>query len=164
MTNLNKSSNLIDLLNSAIAREMQVSIQYMLQHAIWSAKGTNGIKKEVYTNQSKFVGSHSFLWITGPTLRKIAITEMKHAESIAERIVQLGGEPTTEPSPINISGMPNEIIENDKQQELGAIELYNNIISMAIKENDDITESLFKKILFDEKDHLKIFSSLLEKI
>ena len=38
MQNTHVSTELINLLNKAIAREMQVSIQYMLQHAIWNAK------------------------------------------------------------------------------------------------------------------------------
>jgi bacterioferritin len=108
------------------------------------------------------VGSHSFLWLTGPTLRKIAIAEMKHAEAIAERIVQLGAKPTTEPSLINMGNTPQEIIEIDKQQEIEAIELYSKIIHIANNENDDITENLFKKILSDEKSHLEILSGLLE--
>jgi bacterioferritin len=162
MVSVNEPSGLLVALNSAIAREMQVSIQYMLQHAIWTAKETGDSDKDTYIKQGKFVGSHSFLWLTGPTLRKIAITEMKHAEAIAERIVQLGGEPTTEPSLINMGRTPGEIIEIDKQQELRAIELYNKIINIANNENDDITENLFKKILSDEKSHLEIFSGLLE--
>ena len=87
---------------------------------------------------------------------------MKHAEVITERIVQLGGEPATEPDPIIIGKTPIEILEIDRQQELGAIDLYNEIILLANKENDAITENLFRKILSDEEDHLKIFSSLLE--
>jgi bacterioferritin (cytochrome b1) len=46
--------------------------------------------------------------------------------------------------------------------EAGAIQLYGEIISMAIKESDDITGRLFNKILSDEENHLKVFSSLLE--
>ena len=70
------SKELLELLNSAIAREIQVSIQYMWQHVQWKGVKAFSIKDE---------------------LRKIAITEMKHAEAIAERLVYLGGEPTTTP-------------------------------------------------------------------
>jgi bacterioferritin len=108
------------------------------------------------------LGSHSFLWLTGPTLKKIAITEMKHAEAIAERIVQLGGEPTTKPSPITIGKTTGEILEIDKAAEVGAVQLYSEIVNMAIKEGDGTTENLFNKILSDENNHLKTFSSLLD--
>ena len=160
MSNMNTTTELLDLLNGAIAREMQVSIQYMLQHAIWNAREPDD-SKEAQVKQGKFLGSHSFLWLTGPSLKKIAITEMKHAEAIAERIVQLGGEPTTKPSPITIGKAPKEILEIDKAAEVGAIQLYSEIIDMATKEGDSATERLFKKILSDEENHLKTFSSLL---
>ena len=161
MANINTSPQLLDSLNSALAREMQVSIQYMLQHAIWNAQESDNSKK-AHVNKSKFLGSHSFLWLTGPKLKKIAITEMKHAEAIAERIAQLGGEPTTRPSPITIGKTSREILEIDKAAEIGAIQLYSEIISMAIKEGDSITKRLFNNILSDEGNHLKVFSSLLE--
>jgi bacterioferritin len=161
MASMNNSTELLDSLNSAIAREMQVSIQYMLQHAICNAREPDD-SKEAKGKQDKFLGSHSFLWLTGPTLKKIAITEMKHAEAIAERIVQLGGEPTTKPSPITIGKTTGEILEIDKAAEVGAVQLYSEIINMAIKEGDGTTENLFNKILSDENNHLKTFSSLLD--
>jgi len=79
MSNARVSAELLDLLNKAIAREIQVSIQYMWQHVLW--KGVKGfaVKDE---------------------LEKIAIAEMKHAEGIAERLVYFGGTPTTKPEPI----------------------------------------------------------------
>ena len=38
------TSELLDLLNDAINREIYVSVSYMLQHSIWSVpeKGTSG--------------------------------------------------------------------------------------------------------------------------
>ena len=73
------SSKLLDLLNKAIARELQVSIQYMWQHVQWS-----GVKG--YAVQAEF--------------KNISMTEMKHAEKIAERIFYLGAKPTTKPDAI----------------------------------------------------------------
>jgi bacterioferritin len=109
------------------------------------------------------VEKHSSYWLPGTNLKKIAIAEMRHAEAIAERIVLLGGEPTTEPSPITIGDSPREILEIDKAQEEGAIQLYSEIIKMAVKEDDGATKNLFQKILSDEEDHHRIFSELLEK-
>jgi bacterioferritin len=40
MTKTDVSKKLKDMLNSAIARELQVSVQYMWQHVLWS--GTKG--------------------------------------------------------------------------------------------------------------------------
>jgi len=137
------SKDLLELLNKAIARELQVSIQYMWQHVLW--KGVKGfaVKDE---------------------LKKIAITEMKHAEAIAERLAYLGGIPTTKPDPIFVGESLKEMIERDKMDEENAIKLYKEIIKKAENEGDITTADLFKKILADEEEHHDIFTSLLEEI
>jgi len=134
------SKDLLDLLNDAIARELQVSIQYMWQHVMW--RGVEGFAvKEVF--------------------KKIAITEMKHAEDIAERLAYLGGNPTTAPTPIFVGKNLREMLEQDKKDEEAAIELYKRIIEMAQKEGDFTTAELFKGILSDEEEHHDTFVSLL---
>ncbi len=55
------SQELLDKLNEAIAREIQVAVQYMWQHVQW--RGVKG-----FAVQSE--------------LKSIAIAEMKHAESM----------------------------------------------------------------------------------
>ncbi len=104
------SKELLDLLNAAIARELQVSIQYMWQHVQW--KGVKG-------------------FAVSDELKKIAITEMKHAEMIAERLNYLGGTPTTQPDPINVGKTLKEMIEQDVKDEEKAIKLYKQIIQKA---------------------------------
>lgn len=137
------SKELLDLLNESIARELQVSIQYMWQHVLWRGVKGFAVKDE---------------------LRKIAITEMKHAEEIAERLVYLGGEPTTQPKPIFVGKNLKEMIERDKKDEEGAIELYKKVIEAALKEKDITTARIFRRILEDEEGHHDTFSSLLEEI
>ncbi len=136
------SKELLDLMNKAIAREIQVSIQYMWQHVLW--KGIRGfaVKDE---------------------LKSIAIAEMKHAEEIAERLAYFGGTPTTKPDPIFIGESLKEMLEHDKKAEEEAIELYKEIIKKAIDEGDHTTKKLFEKILADEEDHHDVFSGLLEE-
>jgi bacterioferritin len=97
-------------------------------------------------------------------LKEIAITEMKHAEAIAERLAYLGGTPTTKPEPVFVGESLREIIERDKKDEEGAIELYKRIIEIAEREGDITTAELFKDILGDEEGHHDFFSSLLEEI
>lgn len=135
------SKELLDLLNDAIARELQVTIQYMWQHVLW--KGVEGfaVKDE---------------------LKTIAITEMKHAEAIAERLAYLGGTPTTKPDPIFVGGSLKEMIEKDKKDEESAIELYKKIINKAKDKEDSTTARLFRKILEDEEEHHDTFTGLLE--
>ncbi len=137
------SKELLDMLNKGIAREIQVSIQYMWQHVLW--KGVKGfaVKDE---------------------LKNIAITEMRHAEVIAERLAYLGGTPTTKPEPIFVGKSLKEMLQQDKKDEEGAITLYRQIIEMAQKEGDTTTARLFRQILSDEEEHHDTFSGLLEEV
>ena len=143
MSNAKVSAELLDLLNKGIAREIQVSIQYMWQHVQWV-----GVKGFAVQDE----------------LEKVAITEMKHAEAIAERLFYLGGTPTTKPEPIFVGKTLKEMIEQDKKDEEGAIKLYKQIIDLARKEGDETTNRLFRQILEDEEDHHDTFTSLLEGI
>jgi len=137
------SKELLDLLNKAIAREIQVSIQYMWQHVQWS-----GIKGFTIKDQ----------------LEDIAKVEMKHAEKIAERLFYLGGTPTTKPDPIFVRETPREMVEQDARDEETAIKLYQQIITKARAENDETTNRLFREILEDEEDHHDTFTTLLEEL
>ena len=86
----------MDLLNESIARELQVSIQYMWQHVQWSGVKGFAVKDE---------------------LKSIAITEMKHAEAIAERLAYLGGKSTTKPAPIFVGEKLKQMLEQDTKDE-----------------------------------------------
>jgi len=136
------SKELLDMLNKAIARELQVSIQYMWQHV--RAKGIKGAAVE-------------------SIFRETAITEMKHAESIAERLNYLGGIPTTKPDPIFVGDNLKEMIQNDVKAEEEALALYKRTIKVADKEGDITTRTLFEEILGDEEEHHDIFTRLLEE-
>jgi bacterioferritin len=134
------SKELNDKLNEAIARELQVSIQYMWQHVT-----VIGINAES----------------VGGVFKKIAIAEMKHAEAIGERLDYLGGKLTTKPSPIEVGRDIKEMLQTDKKAEEDAIKLYKEIIALAAKENDVVTKRLFEEILSQEEEHHNQFSTLL---
>ncbi len=136
------SKKLKELLNRAIARELQVSIQYMWQHVL--AVGIKGASVE-------------------EIFKKIAITEMKHAETIAERLNYLGGKPTTKPDPIFIGDSLEEMIKNNVKAEEEAIALYKQTIKLAAEENDTTTRRMFEDILEAEEEHHDTFTKLLEK-
>jgi bacterioferritin len=137
------SKEMHDMLNKAISRELQVTIQYMWQHVMWKGLKGFAVKDE---------------------LKSIAITEMKHAEEIAERLTYLGGTPTTKPEPIFVGGSLKEMIEHDKKDEEGAIKMYKDIIKKAKDEGDEVTKRMFQKILADEEEHHDTFSGLLEEL
>ena len=137
------SAKLLEMLNQSIARELQVSIQYMWQHVQWS-----GVKGFAVQDE----------------LKSIAIAEMKHAEAIAERLFYFGGIPTTKPTPIFVGQNLKEMIGQDVKDEEGAIKLYKQVIEVAKSEGDETTYDLFRQILADEEGHHDTFTSLLEKI
>lgn len=137
------STALLDLLNKAIAREIQVAIQYMWQHVQWS-----GVKGFAVHDE----------------LKSIAITEMKHAEAIAERLYYLGGIPTTKPNPIFVGATLKEMIQQDAKAEEEAIKLYKQVVEVARKEGDETTNRLFREILQQEEEHHDTFTTLLEAI
>jgi len=136
------SKELLDLLNQSIAREIQVSVQYMWQHVL--CKGVQGFAvRDVF--------------------KKFAIAEMKHAEEFAERLAYLGGIPTTTPTPIFVGETLKEMLAADKKDEEGAIALYRKGIAVAGKLGDDTTKGLFRQILKEEEEHHDVFCMLLEK-
>ncbi len=134
------TKKLLDMMNKAIAREMQVSIQYMWQHVLWRGIEAFAVKDE---------------------FRRIAIVEMQHAEVIAERLAYYGGTPTTKPEPIFVGKNLKQMLKQDVKDETGAIKLYNQIIGQAVKESDHTTATLFRDILADEEEHLDTFKSFL---
>ena len=137
------SDQLKERLNKAIAREIQVSVQYMWQHV--QMMGVKGVAV-----QDKF--------------KQTAIAEMKHAEKIAERLWYLGGTPTTKPDPIVVGESLKEFLENDTKAEEEAITMYKAIIEMAQKEKDVTTAFIFKEILEDEEEHHDLFTTMLEEV
>ena len=133
------SAKLKDLLNAAIARELQVSIQYMWQHVQW-------IGVDHYAVSDK--------------IKDIAIEEMKHAEKIAERLWYLDGVPTTKPTDIKVGGELKEMIDYNIKAEEEAIDLYKQIEDVADSEKDPTTRFIFEGILEQEEDHHDFFTSV----
>jgi bacterioferritin len=136
------SKKLLDMLNNAIADEMQAAIQYMWQHVQWK-----GVEHYAVTEG----------------IKKIAVDEMKHAEKVAERLWYLGGKPTIQPSPIKVGETLTEMLTLDVKAEEGAIKMYKEIMEVAQKEGDVATKEIFEEIEEEEEDHHDFFTSLLEK-
>jgi len=134
------SSKLTDMMQKAIAREIQVSVQYMWQHIM--AKGLESAE-------------------IADVFEEVAISEMKHAEKIAERIFYFDITPTTKPDPIMVGGTMKEMLLHDAKAEEEAIDLYKEIIKQAASEGDTTTRLLFEQILADEESHHDTFTTLL---
>lgn len=133
---------LLDVLNQSIARELQVSIQYMWHHVQAVGLESPAIRD---------------------IFRQISIVEMKHAEAFAERLDYLGGVPTTKPDPIAQGGSLQQMIQDDVNAELEAIDLYKEGIRLSIENQDPTTRLLFEEILETEEEHHKTFRDLLKQ-
>ncbi|GAB4255745.1 MAG: ferritin-like domain-containing protein [Thermoleophilia bacterium] len=134
-------NKLIDTLNDLRARELAVIVQYMRHHYV--VTGADG---------AALAGE----------FKDIAITEMRHAEELGERIDFLGGDPTTKPSPIKGGGKTlQDAAQIDLASEEEAVELYRKAIKEADEAGDVVTRRLLESILEDEEDHVNDFRTML---
>ena len=142
----------IDLLNEAVAREFQVSIQYILQHTKMEKLIRKAIPENILLDKTTYDA-------VGKFLRELAIQEMKHAASIMERIYYLGGQATTKSKKPIVGNSISEFAKNDVKAEEEALVLYRKIIETAMKNGDFETYELFEKIYGEEEVHLFKFRS-----
>jgi bacterioferritin len=141
------SPDYIDLLNQAVEREFQVSIQYFLQHAKMEKIKKREIPENILLDKTAYDA-------VGKVLKDIAIQEMKHAASIMERIYYLGGSATTKAKKPVIGDTISEFAKLGVKVEEEALTLYRKIIETAGQMGDWETRELFEKIYGEEEQHL----------
>ncbi len=144
MSREEKKKKVIEVLNKAKALELQAIHQYMHQH---------------YHLDDKDYGE------LAANVKLIAIDEMRHAESLAERIKELGGEPTTElAGPVEKGQEVEDIFSFDAEQEEEAIEIYSGFLEVCRQNGDSISMKLFEMIIDHEQEHFNYFDSIDEHI
>jgi bacterioferritin len=138
------SDKVIEVLNRARERELLAIGQYMLQH---------------YELEDVGLGK------LGHTIKDIAITEMRHAEAFAERILFLGGVPVSKParSPSVKQEIPT-ILRTDIGLESEAVVEYNAAAKICAEQGDNASRDLFIKILKEEDAHLDEFQNTLDHV
>jgi bacterioferritin len=141
------TADYISLLNRAVSREIQVSIQYMLQHTKMEKLSRKVIPENVLLDKTTYDA-------VGKFLKDFAIQEMKHAADIMERIYYLGGEATTKSGKITVGNSLSEFAKLGVKAEEEALEMYRTIIRTAAKLGDRETRRLFVKIYAEEEQHL----------
>jgi len=98
-------------------------------------------------------------------IEKRAITEMRHAERLIERIIFLDGVPVvSELNKINIGPDVEAQFRSDLSAEQGAVKSYNQGIVVSVEANDNGTRALLESILDDEEDHLDWLEAQLDQI
>lgn len=134
-------ADVIQTLNDLRARELAVIMQYMRHHYL--VTGADGLA-------------------VADEFKSIAITEMKHAEELAERIDYLGGDPTTKPWEIKMGQTTlEEMAAADAGSEAEAVDLYKAAIETLSATDDVTTRRLLEDILADEEEHLDTFNKML---
>lgn len=148
------TSEYISLLNQAISREIQVSIQYMLQHTKMEKLIRKVIPENILLDKTTYEA-------VGKFLKEIAIEEMKHVADIMERIYYLGGSATTKADKPVIGNSLSEFAKLGAKAEEEALALYRKIIMASREIGDRTTRQLFQKIYVAEEQHLFKFQEYM---
>ena len=137
------NSKVIAELNKALREELTAINQYFLHAEMCENWG--------YHRLSDFI-------------RKQSIGEMKHAETLIERILFLDGSPSMMPLELNVGGTVNDMIESDLALEVGAVKMYNESVAIATKEGDNGSRDLFVVLLKDEEEHVDFLEAQMHQI
>jgi bacterioferritin len=143
-TGENKKKKVIDALNKARAMELQAIAQYMNQHY--------GLDDMDYGELAA-------------NMKLIAIDEMRHAEQFAERIKELGGEPTVDPLAKSQKGQEVEkIFPFDANLESHTVDVYNELLMVCRDNGDSGSMKLFEAIIDEEQFHFNYFDNIADHI
>jgi len=101
----------------------------------------------------------------GDYIKKQSIDEMKHAETLIERILFLDAVPNmTELMRLNIGQNVKDQLQADLKLELNAVAMYNRGIEVARQEGDNASRELFERLLKDEEAHVDWLEAQLHQI
>ncbi len=144
--------DLIDSLNKALADEWLAYYQYWV-----GAKVIKGPMKEEAAAE----------------LIQHAADELRHADMVASRIIQLGGTPILSPEEwykvsncgydAPIDPFVKRILEQNIKGEQCAIQTYNTILNK-VKDKDPVTYNIILQIMTDEIEHEDDLQAVLEDI
>ncbi|MDQ6684840.1 MAG: ferritin-like domain-containing protein [Pseudomonadota bacterium] len=141
--------SIVKLLNDSLATELVCILRYKRHH--YTAKGlaSSAIAEEFMTH---------------------ALEETQHADKLAERIVQLGGEPDFSPDSLTKRSHADYDASTDLKTmirvnliaERIAIEAYSQMIKL-IGDKDPTTKRILVDILSQEQEHAEELSDWMEK-
>jgi bacterioferritin len=139
-----KKQEVVTVLNKARGLELQAIIQYMNQHYNLDALDYGDMAAKV---------------------KLIAVDEMRHAEMFAERIKELGGEPTVEPAAKVEKGQKVQVIFSfDAKTEEAAIEAYNQFLLVCRENGDSGSVKILEAIIDEEQIHFNYFANVRDHI
>ena len=138
----------IKLLNEALATEIVCVLRYRRHYFMAEGMNAESVKSEFLAHAGE---------------------EQAHADQLAERIVQLGGEPNLSPdgladrshSEYSEGENLEDMIKEDLVAERIAIESYRDMIAF-VGSDDPTTRRLLEEILMKEEEHAEDLVSLLK--
>lgn len=144
------SKAVVNVLNEALATELVCVLRYKRHYFMAQGLAAESVAQEFLEHANE---------------------EMDHADRLANRIVQLGGEPNYNPvglaersSSEYVEGNDlKEMIQEDLVAERVAIDTYREAIAF-VKDDDPTTRRLLEDILAKEEEHADDMASLIAKI
>ena len=137
------NKRVLDQLNRALREELTAINQYFVHAEMCENWG--------YDKLSKYI-------------KKQSIGEMKHAESLMERILFLDGTPSMEPLALSIGGNVRDMIQSDLKLEIEAVAMYNEAVRIAYENKDNGSRDLFVVLLKEEEEHVDWLEAQLHQI
>lgn len=134
----------IEFLNKTLTNELTAINQYFLHARMFKNWGFSKLNEKVYHE---------------------SIDEMKHADTLIERILFLEGLPNLQNlDKLMIGENPKEMLECDFKLEQAAIPLLRKAIAYCESVHDYISRDIFSHILENEEDHVDWLETQLEII
>lgn len=134
----------IEILNEALTAELTAVNQYFIGSKMAADWGYAALAKEYYDE---------------------SIGEMKHAETIIERILFLDGVPNMQRLfPVAVGESAVEQFRLNYEMELGAVERYRRGVAICSEANDPGTRVLLEELLKDEEHHVDEAQSQLANL
>ena len=141
--------DIVQLLNDALATELVCVLRYKRHHFTAKGMSSPAIADEFMVH---------------------ALAESGHGDRLAERIVQLGGEPDFAPDSLlgrshaeyDSSPGLKDMIRTNLVAERVAVEAYRQMITL-VGDKDPTTRRLLEDILHDEEEHADEMADLLDR-
>ena len=137
------NAQVIEQLNLALREELTAINQYFLHAEMCHNWGYNAL---------------------GDFIKKQSIDEMKHAESLIERLLFLDATPTMDPMELSVGQTVRAQLEADLKLEINAVAMYNKAVQIAREQGDDQSRELFSVLLKDEELHVDWLEAQLHQI
>lgn len=134
----------IERLNDALGKEISTTLQYIYFHTVFEDAGYEHI-------------AH--------LMRSSSISEMRHIEQIAERILFLQGDVNMNSSfPTRQINDVREAFEFALKLEQSTVDTYNEYSRLCADEDDAVTHRMFQEMSAEEEGHLDTFRIELQNL